>query len=155
MEAIRVPDETELYLLASREVQEALADNNIDITELLRSEGLQVATRQVTDPSSAARGAKEPVTLIILATSGAALALTPLLQRVLATLTRKRVLVTEKVLIPVEDSGHQVVLDENGHPILQWIDRARFVESGIDVPHHKIAIQGQGLAISYEEHSES
>lgn len=65
---------------------------------------------------------------VILATAGLTLAITPILNKVLESVTKRPVLVTKKTLKPVEDSNGKVVVDKDGNPQLYWSEIEEFEE---------------------------
>jgi hypothetical protein len=146
-----MPNESSaIYLLLAPEVQAELADNEIGLEDLLSGEGISVSTALADDPTSRTDGKKEPVTVII-ATAALIVALTPILSKVLGALTHKQVLVTEKVLTAVEDSQGNVLKDKGGEPILQWVDRTRFVETSKAPTNRKLEIKAVGIDVRYDE----
>ena len=123
--------ETDVSVLIepSLEIARFVADLGTDWPELLGQEGLQVRKTVGADPSKAVGSSeKEPVT-ILLATAGLVMSLAPALTRVLTSLSRRPVKVTEMVLVPVENSKGGVVQDSGGNPILHWVERTKLLES--------------------------
>jgi hypothetical protein len=121
-------DETEIRVFLAPEVERVLVDNQTDLVDLLRRNGADVERAEGARHPPLPSGEKEPVT-VLLATSALAVALTPLLTRLLASLSRKRVLVQETVPVAVEDSQGNLVRDAAGAPVVEWVDRKRFVET--------------------------
>jgi hypothetical protein len=141
----------EVFVFLSPEIQELLADNQTDLVDLLRQEGVDVRSGFVQDPSSSSdAGHKEPVT-VILASAALVLALTPLLTKLIEALSHEAVIVTEQVLVPVEDSQGQIVRDKEGQPVLHWVERNRVVESAAR-PSEETAvdIKGYGISVGYK-----
>jgi hypothetical protein len=139
-------DRSKTYILFGREVSAILADNNTDLPELLVREEPYIEARMATDPSKDAGGSKD-LGAVLIATAALAVGLTPLLLRVLARLTLRPVLVTELVLVPVEDSAGQVVTGADSEPILQWVERARFVVPDSGSEQFAVSIKAVGLQI--------
>jgi hypothetical protein len=149
-------DQRELVVYASPEVEELLADNEIDLVELLRSEGLEVSRGSVTEGIPVAEaGLKEPVT-ILLASAAVIASLTPIISRVISALSHKRVVTKERQLVPVEDSKGNVVRDSSGNPLLHWVDRTRLLESAAKPRDHtSLKVDSPiGLTINFEASSE-
>jgi hypothetical protein len=118
----------QIFIFASPEIQELLADNETNLVELLNQEGIAVSRGYAQDPTQNRNvGNKEPVS-ILLATAALILALTPTISKVITALSHKTVEVEEMVLLPVEDSQGNVVHDAAGNPILQWIKRKQLKE---------------------------
>lgn len=116
-------------MFLSRDMQEFLADNQLSLDEMLRRQGADVQIKLGQDPAASSdAGHKEPATIII-ASAAVIAALTPLLIKAFETLAYKPVVVTEQVIVPVEDSKGNVVLDANGNPVLHWVDRTRVIET--------------------------
>jgi hypothetical protein len=142
----------EIFVFLSPEVQELLADNQVDLVDLLRQEGVTVQRGFAQDPTTSAdAGHKEPVT-IILASAALVVALTPLLTKLIEELSHEAVLVTEQVLVPVEDSQGNVVHDNAGKPVLHWVERPRIVESERQ-PREETAVDIKGplgITIGYK-----
>jgi hypothetical protein len=142
----------EVFVFLSPEIQELLADNQVDLVDLLRQEGIDVQRGFAQDPTNSAdAGHKEPVTVII-AAAALVVALTPLLTKLIEALSHEAVLVTEQVLVPVEDSQRKVVHDNAGQPVLHWIERSRIVESA-EQPREETAVDIKGplgITIGYK-----
>jgi hypothetical protein len=146
-----VEGQGELVILASPEIRELLVDNEVDIVELLRAEGLEVRRGSASEGiSDAEDGLKEPVT-ILLASAAVIASLTPIISRIISSLTHKRVITKERVLVPVEDSKGEIIRDTAGNPILHWVERARLLESASSHDHTSLKVEGPaGLTINFE-----
>jgi hypothetical protein len=144
----------EIRVFLDPEIERLLVENETDVVDLLRRNGADVARGTSSTPTGGS-GEKEPVT-IILAAAGLAVALTPLLTRALALLSHKQVLVTEKVPVAVADAHGEVVRDAAGEPVVEWVDRARFVETRAQRdPAQSLELDGLGLRVSYQSTSSS
>lgn len=120
----------QVALFMSPEIEEVLADNGASMVELLQAEGLDLQ-RSATYPKGVAdSGAKEPVT-IILASAAVIAALGPVVTKIISALSRKQVVVTNRVLVPVETTDGKVVCDKEGNPVFQWVDEVSIVESRV------------------------
>jgi hypothetical protein len=147
----------QVFCFLSPEIDALLADNDTSIVELLRHEGLNVSQVSAERwPPTTSLGYKEPVSLII-ASAAVAVALTPILTRVIETLSRRPVIVEEQVLIPAEDSKGNVVHDELGKRIIHWVNRKKVLVS--EDNHSKqdsslVKIKGPiGLSITYKSNA--
>jgi hypothetical protein len=138
--------QTEIFVLASPEVEDILADNGINFEELLKREGCAVKEHKGQDPVQLGSGEKDVVT-IILASAALVAALTPILSKAIQSLTYKDVVVYETVLVPVEDSAGNVVRDSSGQPKMQWIKRSKLLESTRDKGQQGIKIKALGFEI--------
>jgi hypothetical protein len=120
-------DAVHIFVKSSREVAELMADSEVSWSEVLRLANLNVQETKLADPvPSLDSRTKEPVT-VLLASAGIVMALAPALSRVLHEIFRRPVKVTERVLLPVEDSSGSVVRDNHGNPTFQWVDRTRLL----------------------------
>lgn len=143
--------EKTVFLYPDPEIQTLLADNETDLVALLRREGLNVRSGSATEPGlpTVARH-KEPASVVV-ASAALIAALTPALVRLIEALSHRSVFVEEKVLQPVETSKGEIVRDKSGDPVLQWVNRAKVIQS---TPPHPDApavdIKGPiGISISY------
>ncbi|HKP53389.1 MAG TPA: hypothetical protein VJ183_12170 [Chloroflexia bacterium] len=121
--------ELDVFISSNPELDALLADNQTNLVELLEREGIRVRRKFAQDPAANAEtGTKEPVSIII-ASAALIAVLTPTIQKLISALTRKSVVVEEQVLIPVEDSRGNVIMDKDGQPILHWVTRTELIES--------------------------
>ena len=143
----------QIFIFASPEIQELLADNETDLVELLNQEGIAVSRSYIRDPTQSGDSAyKEPVS-IILASTALVLALTPTISKVIAALAHKAVEVEEMVLVPVEDSQGNVVRDSVGNPILHWIKRKQLKETAKVTPEEtsiSLKVPVVGFELTYK-----
>ena len=142
-----------IFVFASPEIQELLADNETDLVELLNQDGLPVTRGYAQDPTQGEDAAyKEPVS-IILATTALIVALTPTISKVITALSHKAVEVEEMVLVPVEDSKGNVVHDKDGNPILHWMKRKQLKEIAkipADETSLELKVPVVGFELSYK-----
>jgi hypothetical protein len=145
-----VEAETELHLFLSPDVEQLLLENEVDVVSLLAKNGVEVRRAAPMLAASAEEGTKEPVT-VILAASALVVSLTPLLSKLISSLSRRPVLVEERVPVAVEDSQGNVVRDAHGVPVVEWVDRTRYVEAAqLPEPDASLKIEGPlGLHIGY------
>ena len=140
------PQET--FVLASPAVTEVLADNGVDLVALLRQQGVAVDARLEPDPTRPADAGEKELVTVLLVSAALAAVLGPTITRVIGALTHRPVLVTETVAVPVEDAAGNVVRDARGNPVLQWVDRRRFVEPARGAPDAgPVRVEGYGLKI--------
>lgn len=139
--------QTEIRVFLTPEVERLLIENETDVVTLLRRSGADVSA--VPGPPSGG-GEKEPVT-ILLATAALVATLTPLLTRALSALSRKAVLVSESVPVAVTDASGNVVHDEHGKPVIEYVERHRFVETQPQAePDQKAEVNALGWHVSLE-----
>ncbi|NEP80071.1 MAG: hypothetical protein F6K17_15540 [Okeania sp. SIO3C4] len=142
-----------IFILTSPDVKELLADNQIDLVEVLQKEGINVSQEFAQDPTVDPKSGHKDVATVIMASAVLILAITPVLSKVIAALSHKKVVVKELVCLPVEDSSGNVVRNSSGEPILQWVERTHFLESSTEIESgKKISLKTPvGIAVSYEE----
>jgi hypothetical protein len=137
--------EERVELLLSREVEELLADNGINLAELLARHGTGLRVELATATGVGASRDKD-VAAVLVATAAVIASATPLIIHAFNRLTARPVLVTRVVRVPVEDSTGAVVRDAAGEPVLAWESRPEFVAPS---EHHtQVTIEGHGLRIS-------
>ena len=142
--------QTEIRVVLAPDVEQLLVENEIDVVDLLRRDGVDVERGTGTRLGTSQSGEKEPVT-VLLATSALVVALTPLLSRALASLSRKRVLVEERIPVAVTDAHGNAVRDSSGAPVIEWVDRKRFAESEANETDQSLSISGPlELNVRYE-----
>ena len=139
----------QIFIFASPEIQELLADNETDLVELLNQEGIAVSQGYAQDPAQIGySGNKEPVT-IILASAALVVALTPTISKIITALSHKTVEVEEMVPVQVEDSQGNVVHDTAGNPFTQWVNRKQFKEI-VKVPPEETSMTLKVPVIGFE-----
>jgi hypothetical protein len=144
-----------VFVFASSEVREILADNEIDLVDVLRSQGFDVSTGFASDPASAKNsGYKDPAT-VILASAALVAALTPVISKIISALAHKAVVVQEMVLTPVMDEQGNLVKDSLNEPVMYWAPRTRIVESSEAQRDTTVLIKGHGVEISINPTPES
>ncbi|NEP49827.1 MAG: hypothetical protein F6K65_13845 [Moorea sp. SIO3C2] len=144
-------DQIQIFLFISPDIKEILIDNETDLVELLQQEGIEVNQVIAKDPTTDAKSGHRDVTAVILASAALALAITPIISKLIAALSHKKVVVKELVCVPVEDSLGNVVRDSSGEPILQWVERTRLLESSEEMGSDtQISLKGPvGLEVTY------
>jgi hypothetical protein len=143
----------QVFCFLSQEIEALLAENQTDVVELLRHEGLDVSKgfAQVLN-LRVESGHKEAVSVIV-ASAAVILALTPVLSRVIEALSHRPVVVEEQVLTPVEDGKGNLVRDEMGKPFLHWVNRTHLLMSqpGPRRDASSVEIRGPlGISITYK-----
>ena len=138
---------TEAFIFASPEIEQLLADNGVSFDEALRREGYDVSKGASSDPASDAEVGTRAVATTILASAAVIAALTPVLLKIIESLTYKGAIVHDTVLVPVEDSSGNVVTDSSGEPKLQWVRKAEFLESSRGNSAQEIKIKALGFEI--------
>jgi hypothetical protein len=138
----------ELFVFTSPDVDAIFAENRTSLAYLLKREGCDVEQGFGTDPAKASSGdATREIATTILASAALAAALTPIVLKVLQSLTYKDVVVHEVILVPVEDSAGNVVENACGEPVMQWIKRSKILESTRDKNQQAIKIKALGFEI--------
>jgi hypothetical protein len=146
----------QVFCFLSPEIEALLAENQTDVVELLRHEGLDVSKgfAQALNLSTES-GHKEPVSVII-ASAAVIVALTPVLSRVIEVLSHRPVVVEEQVLTPLEDGKGNLVCDEVGKPVLHWVNRSHLLRSELGPRRDasSVEIRGPlGISITYQSAS--
>lgn len=151
----KVEKREEVFVFATPEIQALLADNGVDITELLQQDGQDVTKSFSRNPAEGDEsGYKEPTT-VILASAALVVALTPIVKNLISALTHKKIIVRDVVLVPVEDSKGNIVYDRNGDPVLNWVRKAEIKEFRGKVPGKSgFLIRGFGIEIKYNDSGE-
>jgi hypothetical protein len=139
-----------IFIFASPEIQEILADNRIGIGDILRQEGFDVSESFAQDPAEAAGSGYKDAATVILASAALIAMLTPIISKVISTLAHRAVLVREMELLPVVDEQGDVVRDASGEPTLYWAPRARVVEFTEPQGVSSVSVKGYGIEISLE-----
>ncbi len=140
----------QVFIFASPEIQELLADNETDLVELLNQEGIVASRGYAEDPTQSRDAAyKEPITVIILASAALVVALTPTISKVIESLSHKAVEVEEMVIVPVEDSHGNVVRDATGQPILHWVKRKQLKET-TQAPPEETSLSLKAPVVGFE-----
>ena len=142
-------EQVQVFFFPSRDVQELLRSYNTSVYELLEREGLNVRRGYAPDPvADQTAPEREPVSVILLASAALAAVLAPTIGRIISELARKEAFVTEKVCIPVEDSRGNIVRDAEGQPLVQQVDRYRWVESSqLKENPSDVKVKGHGLEV--------
>jgi hypothetical protein len=117
---------------------------------LLRSEGISTTLAFAQNPVIDEGSNQKDPAIVILASAALVISLTPILSRVLASLSRKPVLIKDKALVPVEDSSGNILTNAKGEPILRLEDRSRYVEATSEKDLGKLEIKGFGISISFD-----
>jgi hypothetical protein len=114
------------YLILSPEIQKYVTDNNIRLDDILAKAG-QNKLSLVPDPT-APEGAREPVT-ILLGIAAVVTASTPILTRLIESMSFRPTIVKEYDLVPVTDAKGEVIRKRNGDPVLYWRERSTLIET--------------------------
>jgi hypothetical protein len=146
----------ELFVFTSPDVEAIFTGNKTNLADLLKREGYDVEQGFGKDPAEANSGnSTREIATTILASAALAAALTPIVLKVLQSLTYEDVVVHEIVLVPVEDSAGNVVKDASGEPVMTWIKRSKILESTRDKNQQEIKIKALGFAIEIKSSSNS
>jgi len=117
------PAKIEIYIFLPSEVNQALADNQTTLADLLRrNEGLEVEEGNAIDPAVNLPESRDVATILI-ASSALVAALTPALTRVIEALTGGKTLVKEMLLEPA--SGGDLPISAAATPghVMRWTER--------------------------------
>ena len=138
----------ELFVFTSPDVEAIFTENGTSLADLLKRKGYDVEQGFGKDPTKASsRDSTREIATTILASAALAAALTPIVLKVLQSLTHKDVVVHEVVLVPVEDSAGNVIKDASGEPVMRWVKRSKILESTRDKNQQEIKIKALGFEI--------
>lgn len=149
-----MPDQDERFevsFFVDPEIERLLIENGTDVPSLLRREGLEV---EQSSSSLAAKptGEREPVT-VLLATAAVIVAITPTLRDIISALSRRDVIVTDRVPVPLLDGRDEPIRDDDGRVVVEWVERKRRLsrDVGRTSTSDETSIKGPlGIAISYK-----
>lgn len=140
----------EVSFFVDPEIERLLIENGTDVPSLLRREGFDV---QQSSGSLAAEstGEREPVT-VLLATAAVIVAMTPILRELIRTLSRRDVIVTERVPVALLDDRGDPIRDADGRPMVKWVERKRRLRSdaGPLTTSDETSINALGIEICYK-----
>lgn len=141
----------EVSFFVDPEIERLLIENGTDVPSLLRREGFDV--RQSSGSLAAeSTGEREPVT-VLLATAAVIVAMTPILREIIRTLSRRDVMVTERVPVALLDGRGEPIRDGDGRPMVEWVERKRRLRSDVGPlsTSDETSIKGPlGIEISYK-----
>lgn len=138
----------ELFVFTSPDVEAIFTGNRTNLSDLLKREGYDVEQGFGQDPAKASSGdSTREIATTILASAALAAALTPIVLKVIKSLTYKDVVVHEIVLVPVEDSSGNIVKNASGEPVMRWIKQSKILESTRDKNQQEIKIKALGFEI--------
>ncbi len=140
-------EQTEAFIFAAPEVEQLLADNGTSIDELLRRQGYEVDRGTTGNPATDADKGTREIATTILASAALVAAMTPILMKIIQSLTYKGVVVHETVLIPIEDSSGDIISDSDGNAKLQWVRRSKLLESSRDPATQEVKIKALGFEV--------
>ncbi|MBB4232166.1 hypothetical protein [Rhizobium mongolense] len=139
----------EQYLFFSSDILRKLHANNLSPADVLKKAGVH-DLKAVSDP--AVKAGHRDVMSILIGSSIAVAAATPLITRVLATLINKPVIVYKRELKPALDGRGEVIRDNDGQPIFVWSE-ASTADRGPGDPKMatKTTITRNGVELSVSE----
>jgi hypothetical protein len=138
----------ELFVFTSPDIEAIFTENETNLADLLKREGCDVEQGFGKDLAKASSGdSTREIATTILASAALVAALTPIVLKVLQSLTYKDGVVHEVVLVPVEDSDGNVIKDASGEPVMNWIKRSKILESTRDQNQQEINIKALGFEI--------
>jgi hypothetical protein len=149
-----VPDDDERFevsLFVDPEIERLLIESRTDVPSLLRRGGIDVQ-QSSGSLAAAPTGEREPVT-VLLATAAVIVAMTPTLREAIRALSRRDVMVTERVPVPLLDGEGEAIRDGRGRPMVEWVNRKRRLRSdtGLTSTSDETSIKGPlGIEISYK-----
>lgn len=144
---------TEIFIFASPEIEQLLADYQTDLVELLKRQDIDVRYGTTSNPV-AIDFQEKSAPKVIIASAALALSLTPILSQAIQSIAPKGIVVHEIVCIPVEDSQGNIVRDASGEPVLQWVRRDKLQEFNQQIDTtSEVSLKGFGVEITYSNSS--
>lgn len=135
-----------IFPLFDPDLREFLANNHVDLCDLLKDRGYQVERETGSDPTTT--GAKDAVS-IILATAALLAVLQPALKKIIEGLTNRPVRVTEMVPVEVRSVSSEVG-QQSDKPKLIWTERTKLLEPTKDRESVKLSTSFLGFKFEYE-----
>ena len=133
------------YMMLSSDLRNLLVQNGMTIDDVVQRAGAPLL-KKTSDPTIPAGTRADPVTLLIASAAVVATA-TPLVQKILATLTHRPIVVKERELVAVVDGRGVAVTDQSGAPILAWREKHKLLEPKADPDSAKTTVKGFGIEI--------
>jgi hypothetical protein len=122
--------QTSVHVFLTPEIGTLLADNGIDLVRELRKQGLQVEKSFGADPTAAGEDRGKDVSLIILASSTAVVALSAGISKIIDALGRNRKVVAKDIVCePILGGDGQPLKHLDGSPMLQWVEHTKILEA--------------------------
>jgi hypothetical protein len=135
-----VPDER--YIFLSEELEQALKERGLPLTDLLKQAGIH--DFQVVPESTAPVGTREAVT-VILASAALVAACTPVLLRLIEALTHRDAIVVDREVSPAKDEKGNLV---PGHVVLREHFQQGQSAPSTSTAHQKLKLSLPGIKLA-------
>lgn len=118
-----------LYLSLSPEAQRLLADNEVDLFQQIRREGLAVQRTEPPETGPVLIAGSKAVELVILVSAVAAPLVASAVSRIIDAIGRnQRAVVTNKIWTSVLGPDGKPILDASGKPVMEWKETHQLLE---------------------------
>lgn len=136
------------------EIEQLLGDNKLDIVEEIRKQSADFRVAGINDLPLSVRTefkeTKEPLT-ILFGSAALALALTPIIQKIIDAISNRPIVIEEAIWVPVESASGEIVRHANGDPVLQRTVRSKILERKQSPSSDKVTLQGpMEIKVGYE-----
>lgn len=138
-------DQDTIIPFFSKDIQEFLINNGMDLKSLIELSGHHAVVSQGSDPGSP--GTKDVVT-IILASAAFAATLMPAICKVIEAVSRRPVIVKELVPIVIKN-GDQEEANGDGEERMIWVEKARILERRISTEKTTLKTGFLGFKIEF------
>ena len=130
------------YLLLTPDLERVLAEQEIDLNELVRQAAPGARIEMGQNPAAGAAGEKELVT-ILLASAVVIAALTPALKELIRAATNRPIVATDLSPVPLLDGSGKPILRPDGEPAVAWAQTTRDLN-----PTTAVEVDGFGIRFS-------
>jgi len=137
-----------VFIHMNESVRKILVEQGVDVIRELKKQGLDVERSFQADPASGKETHRD-VTLVILASAIAINALATAIAKIIDAHSRKPVITKEIGYGPILDKNGNVVRDENGNPVLGWMEKPVLLESS-QKPQENSRAKFSFLGLSFE-----
>jgi hypothetical protein len=130
------------YIILTPDLERTLAENEIDLNELVRQAAPNVPIEMGQDPVASAAGEKELVT-ILLASAAVIGALTPTLKELIRAATNRAIVATDLTPVALLDGRGKPILRADGEPAFAWAQKTHDLN-----PTMSLKAKGFGIEFS-------
>ena len=145
-------EKTKIYIEFSDDINELINTNSIDIPEVFREKNINAAISHEYAPYNYQNGERsKDLTLVILASSAAVLAIGAAISQIIRSLYRKPYLIQYSEIEEVRDDKGNIVLDFQGQPIFKPVTKYELLQPLAERNDNKLELKsdGSGIVIKY------
>lgn len=121
-------EQEKIFIEMSDDVVATLNDNEVDLIKELQREGHNITRIFEPNPVKSETGTRS-ITLVLLAAGGTFLAISAGITKIIDALSRRPTVARTRRCVPVVDESGASVKDQDGSPILQWVDEIKIIEA--------------------------